>query len=732
MARQRITVLIGAAALVLFSQLFFFYYRDNFSTHYPVKAFSARAFRQFEIPFWNFGAGGGQPLAGNPNTLTFYPDNLLYLFLRPQTAFNLHFLIHLLAGGMALRVLARRYGATDRDATLGALMYVLSGPVISSLAFYNLITAVALIPLTFLAVEILMERPGPDSALLLGCVFGLVALAGEPVTALGALLCAAILAGFRFRRAALPWGGVAVGVAVLLATPLLISYGEIAPEVDRTVWKFSTRTVLAASFTPFQLAESVLGPFRGLLTDLGEAGLGSNPSSRGWPPLFLSSFLGVLVLPAFFLRGRTAAPYRWMIIALLFLSLGRFNPVLNAAVEAFPAARIIRYAEKFALPMTAAALVLVSLWFSSRERTGLERIGAVVLLIAAIGVGISAGELSAPSKQRLLVLSLCAGAILASVLLDRRGIAGMLTLILLGYWAARAAPVDWARPYSEASPLLAGPELGRIARPLESGQLVLTEQHERQRYRIKAAMLDPLFGNVFGLRYGLDRSPDAMYYAMTRIVNERLDAAPAPLQVRYLRLNGCTTLISRAQVSSPFLTPVQSLSIRRNPIYRYAVQGAAPDIRFIRTIIPVRSIQDAVRTLESPSFDEDGAIVASPTHQKSPVGAASLGNPQREGQTIRFQVDAPDGATLVINETYFSAWDVRAFSPEATKRLAVFPANLDRLGVVVPPGRWRVEMRFGRRRALVAATCVPSALLLLAGVISSIRLSRNRTASPAR
>ena len=56
---------------------------------------SAAAFRAGEIPWWNFADGGGQPLAGNPNTLTFYPDNILYLVLPAHVAFNLHFLLHL-------------------------------------------------------------------------------------------------------------------------------------------------------------------------------------------------------------------------------------------------------------------------------------------------------------------------------------------------------------------------------------------------------------------------------------------------------------------------------------------------------------------------------------------------------------------------------------------------------------------------------------------------------------
>src|SRR6267378_7217928 len=101
---------IIAAAAVFFSSVFFFFFRYNFSTHYPIKVISAAIFRAGELPYWNFSDGGGQPLAGNPNTLTFYPDNVLYLFLPPHVAFNLHFILHLAVAWFAMRALVRLVG----------------------------------------------------------------------------------------------------------------------------------------------------------------------------------------------------------------------------------------------------------------------------------------------------------------------------------------------------------------------------------------------------------------------------------------------------------------------------------------------------------------------------------------------------------------------------------------------------------------------------------------------
>ncbi|HEY8132083.1 MAG TPA: hypothetical protein VII12_09335, partial [Thermoanaerobaculia bacterium] len=83
-ARRVVLALLLATAAGLIAVFGFFFFRDNFGTHYPVKTISARMLRAGEIPWWNFYDDGGQPLAGNPNSLTFYPDNFLYLLLPPH------------------------------------------------------------------------------------------------------------------------------------------------------------------------------------------------------------------------------------------------------------------------------------------------------------------------------------------------------------------------------------------------------------------------------------------------------------------------------------------------------------------------------------------------------------------------------------------------------------------------------------------------------------------------
>jgi hypothetical protein len=319
--RTRLFFLLLGAVLLAFAATFgFFFFRDNFSTHYPIKVLSAAAFRAGEIPWWNFADGGGQPLAGNPNTLTFYPDNVLYLLLPAHVAFNLHFLLHLILGWFAMRSLTR--------SRFGAWMWILSGVAMSALSFYNLIPSIALIPLALLGAE-------RRNAVQLGVAFGLLALAGEPVVIVATAIAVLILSAPPRLRVMT----VSFLLATAIAAPQLIAYSEIAKEVERA-HGYSAQTALNASFDPRRFLELFVGPV--LRIDA--------------PHLFPSLILGLIVIPAIFRRSR----YTVIAATMLFFALGAFNPIVRMFVESASVLRVGRFPEKFAIVMCAALVVLAA------------------------------------------------------------------------------------------------------------------------------------------------------------------------------------------------------------------------------------------------------------------------------------------------------------------------------------------------------------------------------------
>ncbi len=611
---------IVAVAALAATQLLFFY-RDNFGTHYPIKTISADVFRGGEIPYWNFFDGGGQPLAGNPNTLTFYPDNVLYLFLPAHVAFNFHFLLHLILGFLAMRALTR--------STAAAWIYAVSGIAVSATAFYNLITAIALVPFAFFAAE----RRSP---LLLGAAFGLLVLGSEPVTILATALGVAILV---FRRMRVRELAVAAGIAVVIALPQLIAYSEIAGEVERGVHRYSARTVLNASLEPKRIAELAIAPMKPLLND------------RYDERFFSTIFLGMIAVPAMMRRSR----YTWLVLILLFFALGRYNPVVAYAVEHFERLRVLRFPEKLALPISVALVALIA-----RELDVVRRYWGVA---AAVPVAFAAYDLG---SWQLVIVSI-ALAMAAVLMLPTRQAMLILTFVPLVYWGARAAPVDWLTHYRvEPRPM------DRVyVQPLPPAG-----QSAREEYRARAERLEPLFGAVAGLRYGVDRSPDGMFSVLSRIAAERFAATR---EERYLRIAGCH------------------------------VPGRLPRAFVVGNAVGVRTIAEAVQSIERGSFDERQSALAPPRYNgfRSAAGAKVTRLIER-GQTLQVSVSATGPVLLFVNESYFRGWVARANG----KALATIPLDLDRLGVLVP-GNSEVTLQFGRHRNAVAITWILSALLLI-------------------
>ena len=444
-------VLVAAAAT---AQLGFFFFRDNFSTHYALKAISSRAYRAGAVPYWNFHDGGGQPLAGNPNALTFYPDNVFYLVLPAHVAFNLHFLVHLGAAFLAMRMLLGARGCSAPAARFGAALYAMSGMAVSSTAFYNLVVYVALVPLALAAVE-------RRSARLLAVAFGLMLLAAEPLMLLAALVAVVIAGAGR-----MPWPRMlaALAMAAAIGSPQILAYAEIAGEVERVIG-FSAETTLNASLHPLRVVELFLWPVTGFLTEP------DTLSPAHAQRLFSTLFLGVIALPALAQRSR----YAVIAAVMLFFALGRFNPIVAAAVEALPGMRIARYPEKFAVVLVVALAVLSAHYF---ERTRFRRIWLAVTFVPLVAVSL------------------------------------------------RALPIDWFAPYrvGPASP-------ARVQRPL-----IEVRSDVRASYRKGARELAPLFGAAAGVRYAILRSPDNMHSLLSRYVAERFAAAPPALKERYLRM----------------------------------------------------------------------------------------------------------------------------------------------------------------------------------------------------
>lgn len=702
------TLGLAIVACALFClPFFFFYFRDNFSTHYPIKALSSEILRSGSIPYWNFYAGGGQPLAGNPNTLTFYPTTLLYLFLPPLVAFNLHFLIHIGAGFAGLRALAMAQGTSDRSATLAAASYVLGGAAISTLCFYNLVCSIALLPAAVLALERLIVERSLRRGFVLGGVCGLIGLAGEPVTVLGAALLLLIVAAGRLQLRHGLSLAVAIVVAILVTMPQMIAYSEIAGEVERAFKAYSVETVFAASLRPHRLLEIVIGPYLGLVTDVGPHAYRSNPAAGYWP-LFLPTVLGgPLLLVAVVQRlPRPALRLKIAAAIFLFLALGRFNPIVAGVVERMELLRFLRYPEKFALPFAVAAALVLALWLDRLPERRALSIAAVVLVLSVVAAAATLGRVAEGSHLRLAVgAAVSLTTLLAGWYPDRRPMIALHFALLL-YWGVRTIPIDYARDYVRT------PEIVRaVPGPVH---VVVSERpwirgsSARAQFRAGAQMLDPISGVTHGIAYGMNPSPEGMYSWLSAIVTERADRVAPVLKLRYFWMRGVRTIVSSG-ANGP--------SVARLP-------GAAPLIQPVSRMTQAASVQEAVARIEGPGFDPASETIVPRSADSIPAGDVRILSVGSGPQELSFSTSASRASAVVVNQSYFSGWQARA----SGRPVRIFPANIDRLGIVVPAGEHQVTLQFGRRRAAVASSWFVSFALLAAAAIAS----RTPMAVPAR
>lgn len=395
--------------------------RDVLNAHLAMKMSQTIAMRQGYFPILDPYRGGGQPLAGNPNAVPFYPTNVLFLWASPFWALNAHFWIHLLLAPFAFHWMARRFGLTREAAWAAAVCWAVSGFYLSHLSFYNLIAGATLAPALVAACLAYADpRAGRRRALYapaIAALWALLLVGGEPLLAAlapalaaAAMLCcrrratgspdegaagseateppvvgpqAGAMVAWRLRAARAcreawrrvtgwrpAWGwwallAAAVACGTLIALPQIIEFLRILPVSFRGHKGYTAGVATIASWNPVQCVEWLLPMIFGRL----DTRLGGNFWGQrfftGSPPFYPSLYPGLLALALVAAAGRPrgrAAWWAWGSVAAgLFCSLGRYNPVMSWALEH---AGAMRYPVKFWLPVAMGASLLCGLGFA--------------------------------------------------------------------------------------------------------------------------------------------------------------------------------------------------------------------------------------------------------------------------------------------------------------------------------------------------------------------------------
>ncbi len=762
-------LLVAVGSLVAGTRTLFL--RDVLNAHFGIKAVQAEALRHGNLPLVLPELAGGQPLVGNPNAVPLYPDNLLYLVAPTTWAFNAHFWLHLLLAPWAMFWLARRWGLGHAAAWAAGVAYGLSGFFLSQLTFYNLVALSALAPALVAAALALAAEPTARAMAAFAGLWALLLLAGEPLVAGLALVVAlsAVAARDPRREAARTFAGPGLFALVcgsLLAAPQLVELARILPLSTRGHRGFSSAVQTVGSFAPSHLGEWFLPLVFGRPDQVREGTFWAYPFFGNQPPIFFSLAPGLLVLALVLVSGFTKSRARFwawgLVFAGVFVALGANNPLLAAALDVLPGAKLLRFPVKVWLAPAMGLALLAGLGFErafGAEAPARRRLTLVLAGLAAAYLAFIAWWVFAPGTSlgwlrslvppsfgaeflgleharwtRLLAAGLLltlAGA--ATALASRRfrenagafflalHVASQLLLLAPLYatdeLAAYETPPELARHVPEGSFLAnaVGDELfGQVDRRLGTYPAWTAQWLQRRSFADYCAWA----ALAAGRRVELNLTPEGLSSFLTRAARDAVRQADDASRLRLLASWGVDRLIvDRELEAAPsqgleLLAQVQSFG---GQTFVYRLPRAAPPVSFASEIRFAPHMNAALSALVDPGFDPGTMVVLpGPGPTQKGQGGEVLAAAET-AETLTAEVRAQGPGALVWQRSHLALYRAKVDGEPAP----ILFANLHRMAVPIPPGQHKVEIAIDRRPTHAAwLAALLGALLVLRRVVA--------------
>ncbi|MFN7942585.1 MAG: hypothetical protein U0X73_13405 [Thermoanaerobaculia bacterium] len=758
-----VALLLGATIAPLVSGARTLFLRDTLNSHLLNKGFYAEALRHATLPMIDPLRAGGQALLGNLNAVPFYPDNLLFLVGGTIWGLNAHFWIHWIAALVAVYALGRAFDLPRDAAWAGAVAYAFSGYFVSNLNLYNVVAGVALAPALVAAALAAgkVERPGRRLALL-GLLWALLLVAGEPtLVVLGlALALAAVAVRFRGAWRSYPWlrAALALGAGTLVAAPQLVEFLRILPMSYRGYWGYSPESTVIGSFHPATAFEWLLPFFFGR-PDFG--GIWGNRFYDDNIPLYFTLYPGVLSLallvPAIRSRGRVAAFAAGATGIGLFFALARFNPLV-AWIFQLPGARLFRYPIKLWLPVALGASLLVALgWQEARTGDGARRLRRALAALGALYAALWIYLAWTPERSRgvlralvpatfpdvfvenerlrdagLALLSLVVVLLLLAVfgvLARRRAeLAAALGLALFVaaqlFFLAPAFPTDDAAAYAQPPPLLARLPADAVLahgaflelfKPTTLDEGIYPTRHTFWLERRAFGELYPWAGSLFGRRYELDVSPEGLDNFTTQAVSLGLQGFDDRRRLDVLEAFGVDVLLVDRALDAKALDRVREIAALPSfgqTIHAYEILDRAREVELATRIRYVPHMNGGLEALFASDFDPHTSAVlpgSAPPVDGRP-GTVSVATASAERFVV--ETDAEDRSVLLLRRAWLPLWKAAIDGRPAPIAIS----QVSRLGVELPPGRHRVEVWIDRRPLAYSAWSALAGALGLAAM----------------
>lgn len=746
----------GARTLVL---------RDVLNSHLALRAYLGEALRRGELPLVDPLRAGGQPLAGNPNTLAFYPDNLLLVAGSTLWQENVHFALHWLLAILAAYWLGRAWGFGREGAAGVAAAWALSGFFFSQLNLFNAVAGAALAPALVAALlELGRETTRRRATVALGALWALMLLGGEPILAALALGAGLLVAWARHGRA-LAAGRLALALALgtLVAAPQLVETARVLGETLRGYWGFEQAGHVARD--PRTLVDLLLPLFFGRPDRnaiWGESLFG------GHPPLYFSLCPGALASALALAAGRPRSRSGWTLAALAAAGAALAyagDSWLASLTGRLPLAGLFRYPEKFVLFAALGLAVATGAGLERLARDGERRpfVRAAALLalpLAAFWLDAGAGGSGFARRARalfgtvlddgtlaaerlrwaglaMLVLVTLALALFALALARRAPTAATVCLLTLhagsqAFFLAPLVPTDvrafYERPPALAATLPAGAVLvqGGVNSTFGAGYSAVSPggMPDDRYFWLERRAHDELFsfsGMLAGRRYEFNFGPEGLDTFVVYATGVGLRNFTDPRRLGVLRATGVDLLLLTRHLEPPDAGGARLLVEQPGwgrTLSVYEVPAPLPPATLAGRVVFAPHMNAALEAVWRPGFDPAAtAVVAGAgTNRDAPPGTARLVRDEREW--LEVAVDSAAGGYLVLRRAYLPIWraevDGRAVRPVI--------AQITRLAVEVPPGAHVVRLWISRAPLRLAGLASLAGL----GGLLALALARRR------
>jgi hypothetical protein len=689
------------------------------------------------LALWNPHIFSGAPFFGNTQSALLYPVNWLFLALPLPLATNWSIALNAWLLGAFMYLWAWRRGLHPFAAFVSAALLMFCAPYFLHVpaGHLNILSALAWIPLLFLAVDEWLASGRPIWCLIGMAAVAMQVLSGHPQYAYLAALAAGGYALLRLMEVRSHRALAAAGLLSFYVGGALLAAVQLLAGIQATAETVRSQPL------PFQFAASFSFPAENLVTFLAPGFFGDVTHQAYWGRWYLweaCAFIGVtgLALAAYGMSASRVAGKRALLalaaVAAL-LALGNGTPLFRVLFDWLPLFDRFRGAGKFIF-VTALVLVL----FAGYGLDRLLRERTVPMRAVWAGGALAIALCVAAMALRSIDWSLVTEAVMVpgETYADRRSLAASqafasLGLLVAGLTLAAAVCVAvWVRREPRAVFLLGALAIAevfafaRMQRTMfDAAQIVVPELRrflaERPGdYRILNLWYPNTAMSMGALdAWGYDPGVTRRY---AELVNWSEGDSP-DMATSYVKFRRFHPLLSMLRVK--YVVTVENGLMTIHP-------GAVPPLQRLELVGSYRVHRrrdEILGAMGNASFDPRKEVILEEEPNPAPVAAGRQGSARivREGTDfleIEAELQAP--SILLVTDAWTRGWRAAPLEGSSQDSYELLPANYALRGLALAAGKHRLRVEYAPT-ALYAGALV-SALAWIAWIVAGFVLLRRK------